>query len=87
METNLTILTETLGWSEGSLTGCEEKPISIPIKAVLQAMEAVREEIREEIRQEIAILEANKKKYRVGSVSRASNILAIMRFKNFLREI
>lgn len=49
-KTNLNCLTEVLGWSDGSLDGCENKPLSVPLPAVIQAMQAARKDEREKIR-------------------------------------
>jgi hypothetical protein len=49
MKTNLQILENTLGWPDGSLTGHEKDPISVPIDTVLLAMNNVQKEWREKI--------------------------------------
>lgn len=49
--TNLQVLTDTLGWSDGSLDGCENKPLSVPLPTVLNAMSAARTDERERVRE------------------------------------
>lgn len=51
--TNLQCLTTVLGWSDGSLDGCEERPLSVPLPVVIAAMSAAREDEREQIKRVI----------------------------------